>query len=209
MAMKFAAAGWFLFLLILSPVAAAAAPDAWAISMVWSPEFCKAHPESREPQCTENRYFELAGLSPDGHSGSSCVGGGLPRELVERAMFTVPNQDTVRRIWRDQGACSGLSAQEYLMQLDRARLRLSIPDSYRDIGEKRQKTTLAALKEAFASTNEGLEANQVAARCRGSWLYDVQICVDADFRFRSCGAEIADQCGEDILIRPARVSRSD
>lgn len=199
-------ATWIAGFLASSLAGAASTPENWTVSLVWSPEFCKLNPAAHEPQCVRSHYFEVSGLAPGFEPGADrhCTPEGLPPELLERGMNTVPNKDMLKDIWREQGACSGLEPAEYLVQMDRASWLLTIPDEYRELVGKRHKTTLAELKRAFSNANEGLDTDQISARCNGPWLYEVRVCVAIDFSFRRCGIEVEDQCRDSILLRPSR-----
>lgn len=206
--------GWLLALTFLAcPPAWAGAPEGWVISLLWSPEYCKIHLGSKEPQCQEERYFEIGGLQPQFRSGEEpeCESGSLPADVVDRAMTTLSNKELLRRIWRTQGACSGLGRDEYLIALDRARRRLVVPDEYSQVRKTPLARSRGALMESFRKSNPGLEPGQALPDCKGKWLYEVKVCVDADFRFRACTIEPARQCPEDLQLRQLRrgVARDD
>jgi len=184
-------------------------PDAWVLTLAWSPEYCQLNLGSKEPQCTEERYFELGGLQPRYRQSPDpgCADENLPREALDEALWVLPNKALLRKIWRSQGACSGLGSQEYLLQLDRARRRVAIPEDYAQAAEKRS-TTVTALKEAFMRSNPGLDPDEIVPRCRGSWLREVRLCVDGNFEFQACDVDVADLCRDEIRVRPLKRSRA-
>lgn len=190
-------------LLLYAATCGARAPDAWVITLLWSPEYCRINIGSDEPQCQQERYFELGGLEPRfvGADVPDCESGRLPPEVLERAMITLPNKALLRRTWRRQGACSGLGLDEYLVQLDRARRRVIVPDEYGAVQKKPLVTSKAALLEAFRQSNPGLEPDHIAPRCKGKWLYELRVCVDGDFRFQRCTVDVADQCPDQVKLR--------
>lgn len=185
--------------------AAAQGPQEWLLALSWSPEYCNANPGLKERQCQEEAYFELGGLRPRFVAGTepSCAEGRLDPALMERAESTLANKTQLRKIWRSQGACSGLPPEEYLVQLDRARRRVSVPAEYRQVRE-RLTTTVIALKTAFARENEGLTQDAMTLRCRGRHLSELLFCVDADFRFQACDVDIRDVCRDPLQVRPVK-----
>ncbi|HSW11197.1 MAG TPA: hypothetical protein VLI06_00050 [Solimonas sp.] len=207
--MKIAAKAWILALAGLGCAlpALAQGPQEWVLSLTWTPEYCKANPGSKEPQCQEERYFDLGGLLPRFVAGTEpeCSKDGLDPELLSRAMLTLPNKEQLRRIWRKQGACSGLAAGEYLVQLDRAARRVSVPAIYREVrGKTATATTVTELKEAFIRDNEGLTPDAMVLRCRSRNLHELQFCIDADFAFQRCDVDLADACRDPVQLRPVR-----
>jgi len=197
-------------LLIQAAASPAATPDGWVISLAWSPQYCRDNPAmaAKEPQCLEEHAFELRSLEPRFAEGqeSGCSSEGLTPELSERAMWVLPNKAELRKGWRRNGACSGLAMDEYVMQLSRAKNRVLVPEDYRALDGKLP-ISRAALIESFVSNNEGLDPRNVIPVCGGRWLREVKFCVSADFHFRSCGIELADECPDQVQLRPHAVMR--
>jgi len=206
-----ASSGWMALagLLLYAAAGQARPPEGWVISLQWSPEYCKANPGSEELQCLEEHYFELGTLQPRFAESEppECQPGTLPKDTAEAALATLPNKLLIRKNWRSYGACSGLSAEEYFVQFDRARRRVSVPEEYRRVVRTPLKTTTTALRDAFAQANADLQPGHLAPRCKGKWLQEVQLCLDADFRFQACAPREQDQCPEDISLRPIKSSR--
>lgn len=192
-------------------LAQAATPEGWIISMAWSPQYCRDNRAvgADEPQCLEEHAFDLRSLEPrfaqDG--AADCSNESLSPELAEQAMWVLPNKAELRKGWRRNGACSGLAMDEYVMQLSRARERIAIPETYRGLDGKLP-LSRTALVESFAGSNEGLDPKNVIPVCSGRWLREVRFCVSTDFEFEGCGIEIADQCPEQIEMRPHPVMRA-
>ena len=184
----------------------AAAPDGWTLQLAWSPEFCAAELTSKEPQCTEERYFVVTGLQPRFDGGApECSGEALDKEQAERWLVVIPNRAQIKKVWKRQGACSGLDPAGYFTQLERASRRVAVPAQYSGITEP-LRTTRAAVKAAFIGSNPGLNEDAISLQCHGRRLDSVEICVDADFQFRGCGKP--EQCsGDELRLRELRASR--
>lgn len=198
-------------LLALASSAQAATPEGWVISMAWSPQYCRENPAlgANEPQCLEEHAFELRSLEPRFAQDArpECSSEGLSADLAERAMWVLPNKAELRKGWRQSGACSGMAMDEYVMQLSRARERVTIPENYRGL-DGRLPVSRAALVESFVSNNEGLQPGTVVPVCNGRWLREVKFCVSTDFQFESCGVALADQCPDQVELRPHPVLRA-
>lgn len=189
-------------------IAQAPTPTNWVITLAWSPEYCKVNIGSDEPQCQQAHYFELGGLAPHfapGTPEAECQDGQLPQEVLARGLQAMPNKAQLRKTWRKDGACSGLAAAEYVMQLERAGRRLTIPEEYRRLDDAPLKTTVGALKLAFVHDNPGLAPEYLMTRCRsGGWLAELKICVDGEFNFAPCPAEVGEICPANLRLRPLR-----
>ena len=183
----------------------------WTFSFSWSPEFCKRNLGIKELQCLQENYFVLSGLEPrfDGE-GPACDREALPRELFPRALDVMHNEVRLKKVWRQQGACTGLSAGEYVLQLERAGRRVSMPDRFRSTPREGLQLSQAEFKDALLRENTGLRADAIALQCRGAWLEEVRFCVDADFGFQACPTALTEGCAEPLRLRAIRpVLRSD
>ena len=183
-----------------------AAPQGWTLHLVWSPDYCEDDLTSKEPQCTEERYFTIDGLQPrfDGDK-PDCVDERLSDEEAERWMTTIPNRAQIKKTWKRQGACSGLDSAGYYTQLERGSRRVLVPAEFSDVTEARH-TTVQAAKAAFIRDNPGLGVDAIALDCHGRSLAGVSVCFDADFQYQACS--IAARCGAgELRVKPLRDSR--
>lgn len=197
--------------LLFAPLAAHALPaaDGWILALGWSPEYCDDHRGSKETQCLEEHYFLVSALRPDFHGGEPVrcdVGDGVTKERLNQLLYVIPNRVTLRNTWRDHGACSGLSIDEYFVQVDRAGRRVQIPQAFRD-GEHPDRISASELRQQLMQFNPGLPENAIRLSCGGSWLEQVQLCMDRQFGFRACGVEVEDDCKDTVRLREVRSSR--
>jgi ribonuclease T2 len=186
---------------------AQAAPDAWTLHLVWSPDFCEANLTSKEPQCTEERYFTVDGLLPHFSDGAQpeCSDASLSDEELERWMVTIPSRAQIKKTWKKQGACSGLDSAGYYTQLERASRRVVVPSEFGAVTDT-LKLSRALVKKAFIDNNPGLTEESLVLDCRGRSLAGVNVCFDADFQYQACA--VAERCGSsEVTLRPLRASR--
>ena len=192
-------------LLLVSARPALAGPDFWTLSMVWSPEYCNSNLTSKEPQCVEERYFTLYSLIPNYLAKApACTDSRLDEDDIVRWFAVIPNRARINRVWKNEGACSGLDQREYFVQMERANRRLLIPERYAAV-ETKIDVSREEFRQAFIRENPGLSRESMALRCHGRWLSEVQVCLNSDFSFRDCG--LPENCKEQIRIRPLRKSR--
>ncbi|WP_428311420.1 hypothetical protein [Hydrocarboniphaga sp.] len=187
--------------------ASQAAPDSWTLHLVWSPDFCESNLTSKEPQCTEERYFTVDGLLPHFADGAKpeCSDDALSDEELERWMVTIPNRAQIRKTWKKQGACSGLDSAGYYIQLERASRRLVVPAEFGAVTET-LKLSRALVKSAFIASNPGLNEESLQLDCRGRSLAGVSVCFDAEFQYQAC--TVAEHCSAaEVSLRPLRASR--
>lgn len=200
---------WLLFMGLLAYAAFshAATPESWVISLGWSPQYCRDNPAEfqKEAQCRENHGFELSGLKVV-PTTQECDAGPMERADVERGLWSVPNRTLLKKILRRDGACSGLGLEEYMVQLDRARRRLNVPEEYQEgVGSE---LPAERIVDAFVHANEGMKPEAIALSCKGGWLQEVKICADGKFEFQRCSVEVAGKCPPDIKLRsPGRLPK--
>lgn len=182
----------------------------WVAGLSWTPQYCDINASSKEPQCLGEHYFVIDRLAPQfavGTAPECAADGGLDRAAIDRLMWMVPNRYTLRQLWSTQGRCSGLSRDEYFVQVERARRRILIPPAYLSRPDQLD-TTPEQLRLAFIEANPGMTEAGINVNCSTRrWLREVRVCLDADFGFRDCQAASEETCGDDIRVRPIRTTR--
>lgn len=186
-------------LLLCVPAFAQAAPTGWVMSLEWSPQVCHDKPGIKEPQCRQVHGFVLGSLEPTGNV-EECVGGTLPPELLDQGLAEVPNRESLRRMWRRGGTCSGLDAREWTIQVGRAARRWVIPSEYGAVHADLV-STQDAIAASFSRANPELAAEHMVPDCRRSFLRELRICMDADFEPRDCRSVIPTDCREQVTLR--------
>ena len=191
-----------LVLLFVVPFQAVAAPDAWILSLGWSPQICDDSPGSREFQCLEENYFRVHGLQPLFRGDApACTEEPMSDVLLNQLMLDLPNRARLRRVWKEQGACSGLSAENYAVQFSRGARRLATPAAFTAVHDKLEMPA-ADIKAAFVRVNPELTLDSIVLQCRRRYLSEVQVCVDANFQPRTCGVSTETSCKDVVKVRP-------
>lgn len=179
----------------------AGGPERWQLTLDWTPQYCRDHLSSKEVQCTEELYFVLGGLKPV-FTGEApdCASGRLPAELMDDARLDVPNRAKLARMWSRDGACSGLSASDYVLQVGRASRRFAAPPDMRRVPANLRMSP-QEVRAAFVGVNADLAPAHLVPLCRARSFSAVMICVDANFQPVACPVEVENACGEDFPVR--------
>ena len=183
--------------------------DYWVLSMTWSPEYCRDHQASREPQCTEEHYFAAEALHPQyrGDPPGDCdADPQLPKDLLSRALHVVPNGEVFVRTWRREGRCAGLNVQDYILDLEYAKNKLVIP-ALLSRPAATVSTSSAELKKEFIAVNPGLDERGLVLNCSRQSLKGISVCFSRSFEFRECGADLQDSCGSAVHARRIRTEQ--
>lgn len=202
-----------LIVLALSITAALEPADAragagWTITFDWSPEICHADPGNREEQCTREHYFVLGGFAPlDLDPAAACAAEPLPEDLVYQASLVLPNRKRIQRMWKQEGACTGLAASEYVIQVARAARRWNMPAEFTGVRTELRMTP-AQLRDRFVAENRDLRPDGIELSCTRKNLRSIGFCVDANFDSIACTPSLARRsCGDDVRLRPIPGSR--
>ena len=182
--------------------------DYWLLALSWSPQYCVNN--AGDPQCIYPLNFVVHGLWPQferGYPDYCARTQSVPTSLVTRMLPLMPSEKLIQHQWRKHGSCSGLEAQEYFLQVERARRAVVVPPLYADPEEYRR-TSVREIEAAFVDVNPQLAPEMLAVQCSGRWLREVRICFDREFQTRACGVDVADRCGMEVMMRPNRRPRS-
>lgn len=207
--MRVAAGAAALTALFLSFTAPASGIGGWHMALSWSPEYCKKNGQA-ELQCAEEHYFVNHGLAiawnKDEGPSSDCQDWRMLTTDTDRWLWVIPNREQIRRLWEKQGACSGLDRETYFAQVERAGRRIEIPDEFSGVS-RQMKLTPGDVRRAFAAANPGMSEGGVVLHCNAEYLREIEICFDADMQFQRC--EAADDCPQEVRLRPIRLDRQD
>ena len=191
--------------------AEAPAFDYYVLSLSWSPQYCASQGgRSDALQCAgERRYgFVLHGLWPQYARGGwpdSCIVPAPPLSaaIIASMLPIQPAEGLIRHEWARHGTCSGMDAGRYFETASRAYRSIAIPAAYRDPG-RYLATSPARLTADFAAANPGLTAEAITAVCAKQYLVELRLCLGKDLKPARCGAGLRSQCGETVVLRPAR-----
>jgi ribonuclease T2 len=169
----------------------------YVLSLSWSPEFCRSHPNNHEQQCKQLREFIVHGLWPECGSGSPhrCLAFG-PADAIdkEKIYAYMPSDFLIQHEWDTHGTCSGLSRSVYFDLTEKLYKKLNFP---RLSGAP----TADKIKELFIAINPGLDDDEVYFSCTENGpkksnhtLDEVRICFDKDsHEFTRC-EDVRDTC---------------
>jgi ribonuclease T2 len=173
----------------------------WTLTLEWSPEHCHRHRASKERQCLDPHHFILSRLQwQSTGAASDCASAPMPPALLDQVQIEIPDRELVRRMWSVDGACSGLTASEYAVQLGRAARRVTVPSELRSLSG-RLETDAQQLFATLSPSNPGLLPEAMAPRCRGRYLAELRFCLDASYAFTACPADVVTACPDAFVVR--------
>jgi ribonuclease T2 len=169
----------------------------YVLSLSWSPEFCRSHPDNHEPQCSEHREFIVHGLWPECGSGSPefCPDGGAADPIDKKKIYAfMPSDFLIQHEWNKHGTCSGLPRSAYFDLTGKLFSKIRFP---RLSGAPKPEK----IESLFRENNPGLDADEIYLSCtengpkRSSKTFDeVRICFDRDAHEFSRCEEANDTC---------------
>ncbi len=162
----------------------------YTLALTWGPQFCRERGEASFQCGTGNRFgFVLHGLWPDG-AGRDWPQYCRPVELLSDAtiranLCATPSVQLLQHEWAKHGSCMKGSANDYFGRATGLYRRLRFPDM--DILSRREGLTVGVLAAALARANPGISpAMMRITTARGGWLDEVWLCLDLNFRYRTC-----------------------
>lgn len=166
--------------------------DFYVLSLSWSPSYCEAEgADANRQQCGSERpyAFVVHGLWPQYETGypESCPTDkpNVDQSILRTLYDLMPSAGLIHHQWRKHGSCTGLSQADYFGVLRAARGTITIPTSYRHLGEYRTVDPDDVEKE-FRAANSRLPADGIAVTCDNRYLREVRICMTKDLTFRPC-----------------------
>ncbi len=183
--------------------------DYYLLSLSWSPEYCASTRRDDEQQCARPYAFVAHGLWPQHERGwpSDCASKERVSDAtIERLLPLMPSRGLIIHEWRKHGSCSGLKADAYFAQLERAYRAVSIPVRYQQLSAPLS-VGKAELRRDLLAANPTLTGNGLLLQCSGRYLQEARICLDRSLRPRACAAGLRDHCGDSVLLRPVRSSQ--
>lgn len=181
--------------------------DYWVLSLSWTPQFCKMEPGDAQCKNAGNGFY-VHGLWPQYERGYPSYCGNNEKvsdELVARLDPIMPSREPVQYQWKKHGSCSGLSQDEYFMQLERARRAIAIPEAYQAPAAFVTDSAFN-IKQAFLAVNPRFDDESLVLQCKGKFLREVRACFNAELDPRACGRDVQDRCRDQIIIRPGHVA---
>jgi ribonuclease T2 len=187
--------------------------DFYVLALSWSPTYCQdSRTKDRDiQQCGGSRPFAFVvhGLWPQFERGfpRGCqTRFSRPSKSEASAMLDVmPSERLVSHEWEQHGACSGLSATDYLAVTRMAFQDVSIPREFQSASDWRT-VTAGDVEAAFMRANPELRPEGIAVTKRGNLLSEVRLCFTPDLKPRTCREIDADgvPAGTRLSLPPSR-----
>lgn len=182
----------------------------YVLSLSWSPEFCRSHPDQQnQQQCAEQRGFIVHGLWPQcgSHYPERCKNGGRQDAIDKQKIYAfTPSDFLIDHEWKTHGTCSGLSRSAYFDLAGELFAGLKLPRlSGAPPADK--------IESLFIENNPGLQADQIYLSCteRGSksstqTLDEVRICFDKTSKAFTRCEEDQDSCRNltRVIVTPTK-----
>lgn len=167
--------------------------DFYVLALSWSPTYCQdRQARSRDAvQCSGPRPFAFVvhGLWPQferSYPRACQTNQRRPSQNEARAMLDImPSERLVQHEWDNHGACSGLSASDYLTVLRQASRAVQVPVTYASASVWRR-VSAGEVEDAFSAINPALRSTGIAVVRRGNNLSEVRICLTLDLKPRAC-----------------------
>lgn len=183
----------------------------YSLALSWSPEYCRLRRNDVDDrlQCAgpADRFgFVLHGLWPDGHGDlwpQYCrPAETVPGEVSRATICAMPSVRLQQHEWSKHGVCAFPSADAYFRASRMLYGAIRFPDM--NALSRNRKLHVAGLAAAFAARNPRIKPGMlwVDLNARG-WLEGVVVCLDRNFRPRSCP-----KGGADRDRRPVRIWRA-
>ncbi len=169
----------------------------YVLSLSWSPEFCRSHPNNKESQCKEHRTFVVHGLWPQCATDfpENCRDGGRADAIDPQKIHVfMPSDFLIQHEWDKHGTCSGLARSAYFELTEMLYNKIKFP---RLAGAPKAEK----IEALFSENNPGLDADALYLSCseRGpkqssKTLDEVRICFDKDTHVFTRCDEANDTC---------------
>jgi len=186
--------------------------DYYALTLSWSPTFCRSPAGQRNPaQCSQGRRFAFVvhGLWPQFEKGwpSFCRSSQrwVGNRQIRQMMDVMPSKGLIIHQWKKHGTCSGLSQDSYFGLTRNLFAKVKIPARYLSPTDP-VKISPRQLVVDFLKTNRDLEADMISVHCGNSRgtanLRELRICFNRKGVLASCGINERRQCRAETLILP-------
>jgi ribonuclease T2 len=180
--------------------------DYYLLSLSWAPNYCAEHPSDHSRECTAHTAFVLHGLWPQSENGAppmDCGEAAPPsNETVDRMLNFMPSRGLIRHEWSKHGTCSGLPADIYFRNVERAYSSVRVPEVYRSLSHD-AKVKLRELEQTFASENHA-PAEAFRTSCHEGELVGVEVCLDKNLSYHACTRSVRECPDEVVSVRAPR-----
>jgi ribonuclease T2 len=180
--------------------------DYYLLALSWAPNYCASHPHDHSRECSAYASFVLHGLWPQSENGAppmDCGQAGPPSaETVEHMLNFMPSRGLIQHEWSKHGTCSGLSADDYFQNVERAFTSVRVPESYRSLSHEAQ-VKVSDLEQAFAVENRAAN-DAFRTSCHDGELVGIEVCLDKNLKYRSCTRSARECPVQEVRVRPTQ-----
>ncbi len=181
--------------------------DYYLLTLSWAPEFCATRASSASSsECDPGRHFGFVvhGLWPENDNGSypqDCAPAQpVAQQTVQHMLAIMPARGLIQHEWATHGTCSGLAAQDYFADVEKAFRQVQIPEEYRAPGQAIHANP-ANIEQKFAAANHA-PAGAFRVSCSNSEFVAVEVCLTKDLQYRQCGSGLRDCRAPQVTIEP-------
>lgn len=183
--------------------------DYYLLSLSWAPTYCESHPNDNSSECRTGNHtgFVLHGLWPSSNTvpmqpescgNASPVASGIVRHMREY----FPSNGLIQHEWQKHGTCSGLSAQEYFANAEKAYKGVKVPDKYANMGQQLQ-LSVHDLERDFAASNNAPEG-AFRVSCHAGELVALEACLDKDLKYQTCPRTARECPADQVKLAPPK-----
>ena len=183
--------------------------DYYLLTLSWAPEFCATEAgRGSSSECGPSHHFGFVvhGLWPENEDGSYPQHCGtappVSQDIVRQMMPIMPASYLIQHEWSTHGTCSGLDAQTYFGDIQKAFSQVQIPSEYRTPA---QPLTAGPeqIEQKFAAAN-GAPASSFRVSCSGSDFVALEVCLTKDLKYRQCGSGVRECRTPQVTLLPAK-----
>jgi ribonuclease T2 len=175
------------------------------LALSWSPQFCKENGDGKKhaAQCKTQRFgFILHGLWADGEGRNNPVWckrvGAVPLDVLKKNFCATPSVGLMQHEWAKHGSCIAADPGAYFTASSGLYNALKFPDMD---ALSRSRSKISDFTTAFSRANPGLPENAIRVEITPlGWLEEVRICLDKDFRPRTCPGDFGG-AGPDTALK--------
>jgi ribonuclease T2 len=180
--------------------------DYYLLALSWAPSYCASHPRDHSRECSAHPSFVLHGLWPQSENGAppmDCAEVGSPSTAtVEHMLNFMPSRGLIQHEWSKHGTCSGLSADDYFKNVEKAWSSVRVPESYRSLSHEAQ-VRVSDLEQAFAVENHAA-SDAFRTSCHDGELVGIEVCLDKNLKYRSCTRSARECAVREVTVRPTQ-----
>jgi ribonuclease T2 len=181
--------------------------DYYLLTLSWAPEFCATHSGSTSSsECDPRRHygFIVHGLWPGNNDGSYPQHCGTAQPVaqgtVQQMLPIMPDRGLVQHEWATHGTCSGLNAQDYFADIQKAFQGVQIPAEYRAPSQPISASP-SEIEQKFADANH-VPRGTFRVFCSGSEFVALEVCLSKTLQYQQCSTGLRECRAPQVTMHP-------